>query len=317
MRENLIYNSVLVIAMSFLLVAPAHTTEHRWQAPELQNHPLTGAVYDLRTQAFITSDDLQEFLKRSDYVLIGEKHDNPDHHQLEQEIISANLAETAGSVVFEMLSEDQQVLIKQLQPTDSLDVLKDKLKWNERSWPWADYGKLIHTTLRHGGKVISGNLSTATLQHLYKTSDKQRFTKEQQKTINHIDHTVKEALLEQIYQGHCRMTEKDRLGGMLTIQLARDAMMAWQMANSPQKPVVLVAGATHSRKDLGVPLHLKQLTKNSSTITTLLLVEVQEDLSQPQDYVTQDQADYIWFTPKQVSVDYCANFKRSHTKKTK
>ena len=139
----------------------------------------------------------------------------------------------------------------------------------------------------------------------------------QQKTINHIDHTVKEALLEQIYQGHCRMTEKDRLVGMLTIQLARDAMMAWQMANSPQKPVVLVAGATHSRKDLGVPLHLKQLTKNSSTITTLLLVEVQEDLSQPQDYVTQDQADYIWFTPKQVSVDYCANFKRSHTKKTK
>ena len=317
MRVSSVYISVVAIVLNFLLVTPAHTTERIWQAPELQHHPLAGAVYDLRTQAFITSDDLQEFLKRSDYVLIGEKHDNPDHHQLEQEIISASMAETVGSVVFEMLSEDQQGLIKQLQPTDTPEVLKDKLKWNERSWPWADYGKLIHTTLQQGGKVLSGNLSSATLQHLYKTSDKQRFTKEQQKTINHIDHTVKEALLEQIYQGHCRMTEKDRLGGMLTIQLARDAMMAWQMANSSQKPVVLVAGATHSRKDLGVPLHLKQLTKNSNTITTLLLVEVQEGLSQPQDYVTQDQADYIWFTPKQVSVDYCANFKHSHAKKTK
>src|SRR4051812_674712 len=70
-------------------VDPALSTTQRAQPQERcltkldVDHPLVGRVWDVKNATFITRDALWAKLVTADYVLLGEKHDNPDHHRLQ------------------------------------------------------------------------------------------------------------------------------------------------------------------------------------------------------------------------------------------
>src|SRR5262245_15108867 len=49
-----------------------------WQAPLGQDHPVAGRIWDVAAGEFIDSAALVDRLRRGRFVLLGEKHDNPD-----------------------------------------------------------------------------------------------------------------------------------------------------------------------------------------------------------------------------------------------
>src|SRR5215204_1457467 len=53
-----------------------------WQSHYGRNHPLTGRIWDVASGEFIDRPALIMRLARAEFVLLGEKHDNPDHHRL-------------------------------------------------------------------------------------------------------------------------------------------------------------------------------------------------------------------------------------------
>lgn len=61
---------------------------------------------------------------------------------------------------------------------------------------------------------------------------------------------------------------------------------------------MLLAGAFHVRKDLGVPLHLADLGASEGNLV-LILAEVGK---QP----AADSADYVWYTAANAPEDHCA-----------
>ena len=64
---------------------------------------------------------------------------------------------------------------------------------------------------------------------------------------------------------------------------------------------MLLAGAYHVRRDLGVPLHIEDLSGKS--VAVLMLAEVGETVSAA-------QADYVWYTPGQPEQDHCEQLRR-------
>ena len=64
---------------------------------------------------------------------------------------------------------------------------------------------------------------------------------------------------------------------------------------------LLLAGAYHVRKDLGVPLHLADLQAQGES-KVLLLAEVGEQ-------VEAGEADFVWYTAAMPEQDYCAQLR--------
>ena len=81
--------------------------------------------------------------------------------------------------------------------------------------------------------------------------------------------SVKARLLEQISDSHCGLLPKSQMPAMLAVQQQRDRRMAERLLAAPT-PALLLAGAWHARKDVGVPLHLSDLDAGKAPIVLML-----------------------------------------------
>jgi len=267
-----------------------------WRSPEGLEHADLGVIIDLRNGASLTPQQLLAELADSEHVLVGERHDNPDHHALQLWLLQA-LAQRReqGSVLLEMLNPDQQQKVAQVQrsmrkgerPAD----LPAALGW-QQGWDWALYAPLVEYGLAQSYPLLQANLDRAEISSIYREVPSL--------TGAPAAPDVQTALLEQIRASHCQMLPETQLPAMLAVQQQRDQRMAQQLAAAP-KPAMLLAGAFHVRRDLGVPLYL-QGQASMRDLRVLMLAEVGET-------VRAEQADFVWFTPSQPQQDHCAKWR--------
>lgn len=267
-----------------------------WQSPEGLEHADLGMIVDLRNGTSLTPQQLVGELASSAQVLVGERHDNPDHHALQLWLLQALAQQREqGSVLLEMLTPNQQQKAAQVQerirrgehPAD----LPAALGW-ERGWDWALYAPLVEYALAQPYPLLQANLDRAEISRIYREVPTLSGTPAAPE--------VQAALLEQIRVSHCQMLPETQLPAMLAVQQQRDRRMAQQLRAAP-KPAMLLAGAFHVRRDLGVPLHLQEQA-NTADSRVLILAEVGES-------VKPEQADFVWFTPSQPQQDHCAKWR--------
>src|SRR2546422_9205103 len=60
-----------------------------WESPVERAHPLVGRIWDVKAGASIGEDALVARLVASRFVLLGERHDNADHHALQAKLVRA------------------------------------------------------------------------------------------------------------------------------------------------------------------------------------------------------------------------------------
>ncbi len=254
-------------------------------------------------------DTLQEYR----LVLVGEKHDNTVHHQIKRRIL-AHLTNDQTHVIFEMLDESQRPLIARLTANDSLEAIRTKLQWHDSQWSWDDYGPQIHTVLQHQGTIHPGNLSEERVHALYQGEHQGLQFNPRFASLQALNHKQSSLILDQLYISHCEIIPREALNSMLTIQVARDSSMAHSMlmASEGQSSAnsILVAGGFHTRRDLGVPVHLSARSAQADAII-VRLEEVDPVLIDPRnhDMATTDIADFLWFTPAAPKQDYCAGLR--------
>ncbi|MBE9399389.1 ChaN family lipoprotein [Pontibacterium sp. N1Y112] len=300
------------ILFATLIALHAHA-DLEWISPLSTDHPNVGKVYDLRTQEAVEPQSLLAALKNHDVILIGEKHDNPDHHRLEQIILGTLInASDKPSVILEMLDESQSNATTIIQASDSDDELKKTLNWNEKGWPWEYYGPIVRQILSEDATLLVGNISRSKVRSIYKDGTEALITDSRFKTVLEMSNTIRSSLLDEIYEQHCEMMPRERLSPMVNIQLARDAYMAAAIDGVKSSQTILIAGGYHVRKDTAVPLHLR-LRKSNKHPLVIMLQEVDPTLQNNQDTLRemQRQADYVWFTPRFTDRDYCKDLKTS------
>ncbi|MCV4607987.1 ChaN family lipoprotein, partial [Escherichia coli] len=75
-----------------------------------------GQIYDLHSGKIISSSELLADLATAQHLIIGEKHDNAEHHQIELWLIQNLLIQRPqGSVLLEMLTSEQQPRVNQVK----------------------------------------------------------------------------------------------------------------------------------------------------------------------------------------------------------
>jgi uncharacterized iron-regulated protein len=309
----------LLVGVALLLGCagrPAAVDLGGWQAPLGRTHPLAGRIWDTRARRFVSADELVAGLARARYVLLGERHDNPDHHRVQATVVRALIA--AGRrplVAFEMFSADDAAAIARhlaAAPRDAAG-LAAAVDWARSGWPdWAYYEPIAQAALDAGLPIVAANLAPATARALGRG---QRSALPDGLAARYPLHQPlpdggQEALTTELYDAHCGHVPRERMDGMVLAQRARDAALADAMLGPASDGAVLIAGAGHVRTDRGVPLYLRARAPEAS-IAVLAPIEVRDAWTRPADYTAAYGGrlpfDWVWFTPRVGDRDPCAS----------
>jgi uncharacterized iron-regulated protein len=83
-----------------------------WKSPFGKNHPLAGRIWSTSARTYVSPAALISALRQARFVLLGENHENEDHHRLQAWIVAALIDEGRRPALgFEMLDTDQEKLL--------------------------------------------------------------------------------------------------------------------------------------------------------------------------------------------------------------
>src|SRR5204863_8054830 len=216
------------------------------------------------------------------YVILGEIHDNAEHHRLQRVVLESIAARGRRPVLAmeQFDSEYQPELDAARTRGADAEGLADAGRFDRKGWNWRLYKPLVQFALEFGWPLAAANLSRSDARAI--VSDPLR------SGLPPADPAVEKALARDISESHCgQAPEAKLLRGMVEAQRARDA----RMASVLKRDTVLIAGAGHARRDRGVPLYV------TGDVVSVAFTEVEDGKTSPQDYAAKSY-DFLWFTPR-------------------
>ncbi len=283
-----------------------------WKTSLDAAHPLVGKVWDARRSRFTGPDDVFAALAGADFVLLGEKHDNADHHALQARALREMLARgRSPAVAFEMLDEDQQPAVDAFlaSPGATAAGFGAHVAWDHRGWrQYAWYAPIVDAAIGAHLPIVATNLVKKELRAIVQgglDSVPPARAKELGLDVPLPDAQAAE-VVEEMRTSHCGQLPEEMILPMATAQRARDGALGLHMitaasAGAKTRPVVLVAGNGHARTDRGVPAFLYARAPNAKVVSVAMLeVEHGVDVPKPEPY------DYVFYTPRASDEDPCA-----------
>ena len=319
MHARNIHQLLLFLLMAAFLPVSASAQDNkpwtRWHAALHRVHPLTGKIWSVHNNSFITPQALGEAVHAARFVLIGEVHDNPDHHRLQAWLIEKAALGRKPAVVMEMIARDKEPALRAYlaSPGANAAGLGTALDWEARGWPeWKMYQPVAETALRlklpiHAGDIDKPTLKSVGRKGLDALETGRRSTLLLEKPLGA---PLQKALLDELYDSHCELVPRNAMRPMLGVQRLRDAVLTDSLLNAAASgSAILIAGNGHARTDRAVPWYLSRRVPQAKIVTVLLL-EVEKQAKTPQDLAPAGPgggvaADYVWFTPRAEREDQC------------
>lgn len=252
------------------------------------------------------------------YVLLGENHDNADHHRVQARLIEAMVA--AGrkpSIVLEMIPASEQPALDayRAKPDSDAEGFGDAIGWEQRGWPaWETYQPIAEAAMSGNLPFLGGGLERSKIMQLARSTvdDIEPAEKKRLGLDQDFPEPLLGDLLEELEVSHCNLMPRDALSPMVIVQRARDGSMARAMLDAGSDGAVLIAGKGHVRNDRGVPYVLTRLAEATQPLLSVGLVGVEPGMTVFSDYLEgRDRFpyDYVVFTERAEPVDYCAQLR--------
>jgi uncharacterized iron-regulated protein len=303
-----------------------------WVSQGERDHPLVGKIYEVKTGRFVSAADYVAALSRAWHVLLGEIHDNGDHHRL-QGFVVRRLEGGPRAVVFEQFRADQQrgldAFVRGLAEGDEAPGAQvDKLflvtGWSNSGWPdGALYAPLMRAVIEARAPILAGNPPRQRLMAVARqgldaiSSDARRRLLLDREMGAALD----DALLDELEASHCGLMPKSAFGNMALAQRFRDGFMARVMADAAiaGKKSVLVSGNGHVRRDRGVPWYLSRMGDGQTGGDMVVVghIEVDPARRDPVDYAEKAFYDFLVFTPVATRSDPCEKMRARFQKRGK
>ena len=309
MKHNLHYLWRVILAALISLALYTDRVIADWASPYYADHPLVGKIYAPAKQDWASRAEVEQALNSSDYLLLGETHSNPDHHIGQARLITEYLrVKSKAVIVFEMLEVSSWR--RSGEVWDELDSLLAKVKELAPRWGWDIYQPILKVAIDRQLPIYASNLNREELAKFHKSAQCSHTrggkTLEFCDTINSLQHA---AVKDLIFDAHCGYVPREQLDALVNMQIARDASFALSMLNAHEIAApVLITGAVHARKDIGVPVHLRA---NGVKSLSIVFLSVDPNRKSPHEYFEADlglQYDYIYFTPSERNTDPCVEF---------
>ncbi|MFV1443285.1 MULTISPECIES: ChaN family lipoprotein [unclassified Phaeobacter] len=209
-------------------------------------------------------------LAGADVVFLGEIHDNPAHHAVQAEIITALQPAT---VVWEMITATQAAALTPDLLQDG-PALAETLDWTQSGWPeFALYQPVFaasHGAAQFGALVPRTETRRAMEQGVAGVFGPDAVAFGLSTPLDEAEQAAREA--DQL-ASHCNAMPDEMLPVLVELQRLRDAVLARavvaaldhvaadpvrQSGDQNPGPVVVVTGNGHARLDRGAPLALRQ-----------------------------------------------------------
>lgn len=257
---------------------------------------LAGCSSPMTTDDSITRQRLTALLP-TDALLLGEQHDAPDHQRIEREVVQVLAARhELAALALEMAEQGRSTAA--LPRDASADAVRAALQWRDRDWPWATYGGAVMLAVRADVPVLGANLPRAQM----------RAAMEDRQLELRLKGPALKAQQQRIRLGHCELLPEGQITPMTRIQIARDIAMAQTVSGAavPGKTVLLLAGAGHVDRHLGVPQHLPtNFTSKSAGLVGPAELGAADTLA---------SFDAVWPARPAPEKDHCAEFEASRAK---
>ena len=237
------------------------------------------AQWQDETGTLVAEGDLIANLAASDFVLLGEVHDNPTHHELQARLLKGLVdAGRRPAVVWEMIPVERQIDIDRVLARKGAGrgafALAEAVGWSDSGWPnFAIYAPIMKVAMEADLPILAGGISREMAMEIMGIGLDAFVTGRGWETGS-IGAAAREVQLDAVFEGHCRLMPRERLAPMLDIQVARDIAMAEVLAGAVTDGAdgaVLIAGHGHVRADAGVPLHLARLSPDTKVAAVGLL----------------------------------------------
>ena len=275
-----------------------------WLTTEHQEHVLVGKWWDVSNQQFVSYEDVIERIEVSSIILLGEKHDNADHHLLQSKIIQSIPEQDTVALSFEMLNNPSLLTDQKWTSTSQFST---QVQWDQSGWPeFKIYEPIFEVAIQRQYKIVAGSPSPTEMMSVARgTMDEAEI--ERLGVTSEFPKEFQDDLRQEIIDAHCGYASEEMVGMMITAQRFKDATMAKSISEqlSTNQRVILIAGGGHIRNDRGVPLYLDEKLKGNSI--SILPVEVREGLTKPEEYTRV--ADFLYFTPRVDNIDPCEKYK--------
>lgn len=283
-----------------------------WASPRHGDHALVGRIWDSRLQSFVTSAELLDGLRGARFLLLGEKHDNADHHRLRLAVLESLItADALAGVAFEMIDASRAPKLAGIANREfaTEDELRAWLEWDD-GWEWEFYSPLLRSSLAAGLPLAAANIAEDAVMDIYQGTGPVL-------PEGVFDQAAMDKLYADIDESHCGLLPESQFPAMVRVQQARDLAMAEALRSLADEngAALLFAGNYHARQDLGVPNFLLSLDAEISRgeIVSLAFLEVEADELVPVSYLERfggiAEHDYLWFTPAMEERDYCAQLR--------
>ena len=303
-----------------------------WLSSVGRDHPLVGVIWDIPARRPLARETLVERLLTSEFVLLGDKHDNADHHRLQAEIVEALGARgRRPAVAFEPFTVDRRTALASAleSPSVTPQLLIEAVAPDRPGWDWDLYAPVLAAALRARLPIVAADLDPAEVRVIYAKGlggldtamvDRLALTEPR------LNPQARQQLADEIRRDHCGHAPEAMLDRMVDLQRARDAQLGRALVDAVAagaEGAILIAGGGHVRRDLAVPLDLERWAPGA-TIASLAFIEVFSDGPTSSDALAAQfdgrvPFDYVWFTPRVDTTDPCEQFRapleRLHTKR--
>ncbi|HET8538696.1 MAG TPA: ChaN family lipoprotein [Anaeromyxobacter sp.] len=284
-----------------------------WLSTLHRDHPLVGKIWDGRAGAFVDESALARAVEAADLVLLGEVHDNPDHHVLQARLVRTIVGSgRRPALALEMLASD-------LQP--ALDVARTRMPrepeqlaavWKQGGWPDFElYRPVLAAGIEPALPLVAANLPRAQVRALV-TDGLEAADPELRRRLEggpELPPGAVEELRAEMMESHCGELPDEMMDPLILAQRARDATMSARLAAaSGASGGILIAGKGHVRRR-GVPAWLA-LDAPGRKAVAVAFVEVDPKAKATADYADEFGKgafpyDFAVFTPAAARPDPC------------
>ncbi len=309
----------------------------------MRKDPLIGTLIDARTSEPVGFDTMIKQISTHDVIYLSEKHDNPDHHAMQQRVIKSLIENGLTPMIgFEFFSmEDTSDLLnfidsgkvshsKELTKIIEADLRK-KLGWDTQSDLMWDYYYSLLTLARENRLEAAGLDLPETLKKRITRKGIRGITpieKEQVFSTRPPGQAYKDYMFSIFKAVHCGMGNAQIETKLYDTWLARNDKMALSITRLKQHhkgPLVVIIGSGHTEYGLGVIDRVAAIDPGLTQINFAFREISTAPLELPEYLVPLDlegfeknpPADFLFFTQRVSYEDPCEEFKKSMKKMKK
>lgn len=281
------------------------------------DHPLVGKLWDANSRSFIDEAALLTRLNSVDVLLLGEVHDNPQHHEFQHKLLQARIAAGARpALLMEQLDSGSQPALNAAlaiaNRDEALSAVNGLIKFSN----WQAYTELLSTAYDKQLPVIAGNVPSQRLQPVIWRGFAALEADELKRLAIEAVWSARrqQYLLGNMGGAHCGQLRDELREGLTRSQRLRDALLADSALASVERGIVGIMGRDHARQDVGLPIYFAARAP-AARVLTIGMIEVQPGSTDPQAYLGPSASekppyDVLWFSARVDRPNPCAELKK-------